>query len=405
MSTSLLYHGFGVRGYEYMSTGYSGGRTTFRIALPRERLRCPQCGGADVVCRGYSPPRLFLGVPIGNRPTQVEFEVPRVECVACGITRQVDVGFSDPHKRHTRQFARYALDLTDMMTIQDAALHLQVGWDLVKDLKKADLERRYAKPALRDLRHIAIDEICIGGGHRYLTVVLDLKTGAIVFVGEGKGASALDPFWKRLKASRARIRAVAVDMSPAFTKAVRENLPEATLVYDHFHIIKLFNEKLSQLRRDLHRSITDVMQKKALKGVRWLLLKNPENLDDAKGEGRRLREALDLNAPLAIAYYLKEDLRQLWSQPGKRAAGKFLTHWIRKAEVSGIPLLMTFARTLAAHRAGILAWYDHRISTAPLEGTNNKIRTLTRTAYGYRDRRFFILRLHALHETKFKIVG
>ncbi len=115
-------------------------------------------------------------------------------------------------------------------------------------------------------------------------------------------------------------------MSPAFTKAVRENLPDATLVYDHFHIIKLFNEKLTQLRRDLHRSITDVMQKKALKGVRWLLLKNPENLDDTKGESRRLREALDLNAPLATAYYLKEDLRLLWSQPGKRAAGKFLPH-------------------------------------------------------------------------------
>lgn len=191
MSTSLLYHGFGVRGYEYMSTEYSGGCTTFRIELLRKRLRCPECGSAEVVCKGYSPPRIFLGVPIGSRPTRIEFEVPRVRCEACGITRQVDVGFADPRKRYTRQFARYALELTSSMTIQDAARHLEVGWDLIKDLKKEDLERRYAKPALRDLRHIAIDEICIGGGHRYLTVVLDLKTGAIVFVGEGKGASAL----------------------------------------------------------------------------------------------------------------------------------------------------------------------------------------------------------------------
>lgn len=201
-------------------------------------------------------------------------------------------------------------------------------------------------------------------------------------------------------------------MSPAYTRAVRENLPEAAIVYDPFHVIKLFNEKLSELRRDLHRQLTDVFKKQALKGVRWLLLKNPENLDDATGavsrsigEGPRLQQALELNQPLATAYYLKEDLRQLWAQGGKREAGKFLTHWIRKAESSGIRMLIQFARTLAIHRAGILAWYDHLITTGPLEGTNNKIRTLTRLAYGYRDREFFILRLHALHETRFELVG
>ena len=404
MSTSLLYHAFGVRGYTYAGTDFREGRTVFRIEQPREKLRCPECGSTEVIAKG-AVSRTFLAVPIGRRSTQIEFDVSRVHCKACGITRQVDVGFAEPHKRYTRQFARYALDLTDSMTIQDVARHLQVGWDLIKDLKKEDLGRRFSKPKLRELRHIAIDEICIGHAHQYLTIVLDLRTGAIVFVGEGKGVKALEPFWKWLSASRAKIRAVAVDMSPAYTRAVRENLPQAAVVYDHFHVIKLFNEKLSELRRDMYRQLTDVLKKQALKGVRWLLLKNPDALDDAKGEVQRLKEALELNRPLATAYYLKEDLRQLWAQGGKREAGKFLTHWIRKAESSGIKILIQFARTLAIHRAGILAWYDHLITTGPLEGTNNKIRTLTRLAYGYRDREFFILRLHDLHETKFKLVG
>ena len=214
-------------------------------------------------------------------------------------------------------FERYALELGRRMTIRDVAMHLGVGWDVVKDIQKRDLSRRFAKPKLKHLRHIAIDEIAVAKGHRYLTVVLDLDSGAVVFVGDGKGADALKPFWKRLRPSGAKIEAVAMDMSAAYREAVSTNLPKAKIVFDRFHVVKLFNEKLSDLRRDLHREATDVLQKKVLKGTRWLLLKDPENLDEEKDEKQRLEEALALNEPLAAAYYLKEDLRQFWEQPGK----------------------------------------------------------------------------------------
>lgn len=292
-----------------------------------------------------------------------------------------------------------------MATIQDVAQHLGVGWDLIKDLKKSDLVRRFRKPKLRGLKRLAIDEICIGRGHRYRTLVLDLDSGAIVFVGQGKGADALKPFWKRLHSSRAKIQAVAVDLSPAYTAALRTHLPEATIVYDRFHIMKLFNEKLSDLRRELHREAIEGLHKQVLKGTRWLLLMNNENLDDAKGERQRLLEALKLNESLATAYYLKEDLRLLWEQSDVLAASKFLTSWIRRAESSGIRILQTFAKTLAIHRRGLLAWYSDAISTGPLEGTNNKIRALTRQAYGFRDQEYFMLQLYALHTTRVLLVG
>src|SRR5207248_7443740 len=131
------------------------------------------------------------------------------------------------------------------MTIRDVAKHLGVSWDVIKDIQKRDLSRRYRKPKLKHLRHIAIDEISIAKGHRYLTVVLDLDSGAVVFVGDGKGAKALQPFWVRLRAAHARIEAVATDMSLAYIQAVRRHLPGATHVFDHFHVIKLFNDKLS----------------------------------------------------------------------------------------------------------------------------------------------------------------
>jgi transposase len=217
------------------------------------------------------------------------------------------------------------------MTILDVARHLGVGWDMVKDIQKRDLTRRYAKPKLKLLRRIAIDEIAVAKGHKYMTVVMDLDSGAIVFGGDGKGAKALDPYWKRLWSSGAKVQAVAMDMSAAYREAVTKNLSKATIVFDHFHVVKLFNEKLSQLRRDLQREATDALEKKVLKGTRWLLLKAPENLDEAHDERSRLEEALALNKPLALAYYMKEDLRQLWSQPGKGLAIAFLNDWIKRA--------------------------------------------------------------------------
>jgi transposase len=235
--------------------------------------------------------------------------------------------------------------------------------------------------------------------------VLDLESGAVVFVGDGKGADALKPFWKRLRPSRARIQAVAMDMSAAYRQAVATALPKAKIVFDHFHVIKLFNERLSELRRELYREATDVQQKKVLKGTRWLLLKNPENLDVEKDEKRRLKEALKLNEPLAVAYYLKDDLRRFWEQPGKRFATVFLDGWIRRAEASGIKILQQMAKTLAAHRSGLLAYYDVMITSGPMEGTNNKIKTMKRQAYGFRDLEFFKLKILAIHETKYALVG
>jgi transposase len=150
----------------------------------------------------------------------VDLAIPRVECRACGLVRQVDVSFAKPRRSYTKAFERYALELSRRMMIYDVARHLNVGWDLIKDIQKRDLLRRYAKPKLKHLRCIAIDEIAVAKGHRYLAVVMDLDNGAMVFVGDGKGADALKPFWKRLRPSKAKIEAVAMDMSGAYWGAV-----------------------------------------------------------------------------------------------------------------------------------------------------------------------------------------
>jgi transposase len=404
MSTSLLYHAFAIRGYQYVRTEYGEGEVRFHVEHPQETWRCSACGARDVSPRGCVERRLRM-VPVGRKPVWVVLPIPRLACQRCGVIRQAAIGFADPRVSYTRAFARYALELSRHMTIQDVAEHLNVSWDVVKEIQREHLTRRFARPKLKHLRQIAIDEISIGKGHRYLTLVLDLESGAVVFVGDGKGADALRPFWSRLRSSGAKIKAVAIDMSLAYIEAVTSHLPRAKIVFDHFHIIKLYNEKLSDLRRQVYHSLTDVLQKKVLKGTRWLLLMNPENLDKKKNEPQRLQEALDLNAPLYVAYYLKEQLRLVWDQPDKKTARENLNAWIALADYSGVRMLQQMAKTLAFHREGILAWYDYPISTGPLEGTNNKIKTMKRQAYGFRDHEFLKLKILGIHETKYALVG
>jgi transposase len=404
MSTSLLYHAFGVRDYRYVKTEYVGGEVFFTIERKTDTCRCAACGSQNVWRQGCVT-RPFHALPIGARPVTLMAKIPRLLCHDCGKTRQAVVGFATSRRTYTKSFERYVLELSQHMTIKDVAEHLGVSWDVVKDIQKRHLQKRFSKPKLKHLRQIAIDEISVGKGHRYVTIVLDLESGAVVHVGEGKGGDSLIAFWKRLRASRAKIKAVATDMSPAYIDAVTTHLPNATLVFDRFHVIKLYNDKLSVLRRDLHRQLTDTMQKDALKGVRWLLLKRKENLDPSRHELERLQEALRLNEPLAIAYYLKDELNEIWEQDDEEAAQSLLMDWILYAESTGIRMLHQFAKTLRFHATGILAYYDYPISTGPLEGTNNKIKTMKRQAYGFRDPEFLKLKILGIHETRYALVG
>lgn len=407
MSRDLLYHTLGVEGYRLVKIDEAtvdGGVLIHIEEEEEEVLCCSACGSTDVIRRGGNPRALRM-LPIGSKGVTAIVVLSRVECKDCGLVRQVRIPFADPRRTYTHAFERYAMELSKLMTIKDVAHHLGVAWDVVKEIQTRYLERNYADPSLEKVRRLAIDEIAIAKGHKYLTVVMDLDTGAIVYVGQSRSADALEGLWPRLRAAGARILAVAMDMSAAYHLAVSTHLPHVRIVFDHFHLIKLFNDKLSDLRREVHREAVDCLHKKALKGTRWLLLKNAADLDPTRNEHQRLEEALALNKPLATAYYMKENLRQIWSQPNKAGGERFLNEWIAQAQSSGVRMLQKFAVTLGAYRSGILAWYDHPITTARLEGTNNKIKTLKRQAYGYRDQHYFTLRLFALHESRYALVG
>lgn len=405
MSISLMYHAFGIKAkYEYIKQEFIKGAVIFTIERPIYECRCAACGSRKVRRRGQKE-RLLRNIPIGSKATYIKLRINRLECMECNRILQDAIPFAARQKSYTKSFERYVLELSKEMSIKSIANHLGTSWDLIKEIQRAHLKRRYATLKAKDLQFLAIDEIASHKGHKYLTIVMDLERGSVIYVGEGRKSDSLDKLWRKLGRYKKNIQAVAMDMWPAYIDAVSSNLPQAKIVYDHFHIAKMFNDKLSDLRRDLHREVKDVMQKEVLKGTRWLLLKNQSNLNNKKNEKQKLDEALSINKPLATAYYLKEELRLLWNEKTVDEAKKFLGKWCKRAFASRVAMLIKMAKTLLTHRTGIFNYFHYRISTAPLEGTNNKIKVLKRKMYGFRDFEFFKLKIFDLHNHNFELKG
>ena len=398
MNSSFLYHAWGLYTLECTREEYKGNTIILHVQTKDRIKACPKCGKLHLVRNGYRM-RDFIGLPIGGKKVVIRMKVQRYKCRDCDFDQQERIPFATGSRSYTHRFAKYVVDLLRGMTLQDVSNHLGVSWDTVKEIHSTYLERHYSPPSLEGVEDIGIDEFAVRKGHVYKTIVVDLGSGRVLHVGEGKGADALNGFWRKVRRKGVRIRHVATDLSAAFIASVLENCPGAVHVFDHFHVVKLMNEKLDDIRRKVYSMEKDVNKRKVLKGTRYLLLGNGADIFD-KQHKTRLDNALTMNEPLSKAYYLKEQLRQIWMQPVKAMGESVFDDWVRQAEQSKIPQLQKMAVTMRAYKAGILAWYDCHLSTGKVEGINNKIKVMKRNAYGFRDDRYFKLRLYALHDCR-----
>lgn len=284
-------------------------------------------------------------------------------------------------------------------TIQDISNYLHMSWHTIKQIDKEYLKKHFSRPPLKDVKYIGIDEFAVKKGHQYNTVIVNLQSGQVIYVGEGHKKESLNPFWKRLKSSGAQVKAAAIDMWPAYIESIKENLPKADIVFDHFHIVKNLNTTIDEIRKGLYREEKELNKKDVIKGTRWLLLRNSENLNSRQNDD--LQEALKMNQPLAACYYLKEELGLLWSCTSIEQATIFLDYWVKKVFKTKVFAMYKFANSLLAHRTGILNYFKHYITTAAVEGINNKIKVLKRKAYGYRDNEYFGLKIISMNYIKY----
>jgi transposase len=401
MSTSILYHAFGLRGIEYRATRFEGEHIVFEAEMTTRNIPCPACNNEKVVFKGNKW-REFLMPTIGRKRCLLNLLLHRVRCTQCGHLWWPRLSFMVGKHTYVRSFALQVMDLLKIGTIQDVANFMRTGWDIVKNIHKMKLKSRYKSRPLKRVKYLGVDEFAIRKGHSYMTIFVDLKDGRIIHAVEGKSKDDIRPFLKRLKQHARKLKAIAMDMSASYFWAVREILPDVDVVFDRFHVMSLMSKAIDSFRREYQRTMSRA-GRKLLKGSRFLLLGNYENLDADKRS--RLDELLQLNEPLATMHIMKEQLRLFWDQKDRKSAESFLKNWCFEAMNSSIVQLTKVARTLMLYRTGILSYFDHRITNGPVEGLVNKIKTLKRQAYGYRDMEYFKLRLYHLHCQRYSLAG
>jgi len=396
-TTSYIYHALGLLRYCHLRTEYVGGAIYHHVVRKKEARRCAACGARwhELMMQGRFQ-RSFRALPVGRRAQFVVLHGHFQYCQRCARTLREPIDFARGKRRRLQAFDHYVVELCRIAPIKHVALFLAVGWDLVKEIFTAHLSTRLRKRKLNKIRYLAVDEFSTRKGHHYMTVVLDLETGHILHAHEGRDAHALIPFLVKLKRKKAKITAVAMDMSPAYMQAVRQVFPGVDIVHDPYHVVTIVNRVIDETRRDMARELSGA-DKQLIKGTRFLLLRALEDLKPSSLE--RLMMLMEVNEPLYAAYLLKEDLRTFWNLPNTELGSVFLDAWIQQARCLGMKHFSKLADTLERHRCGLLSYFTHRISTGPLEGLNNKIKVLKRQAYGFRDMTYFKLRLYFIHES------
>jgi len=355
--------------------------------------RCGGCG-QSVTAIHDSEERWVRDLPILDAETWLLVHRVRVECPACGPKLE-DLSWLAPYARLTRRLEDSVARLCQVLPVLHVAQWFELDWKTVKAIDKASLERALGPVDVAGVEQIVMDEFAIQKGHRYATVIVEPETKRVLWVGRGRSREDIRPFFELLgPEGRQRLKAVAMDMNGAYEAEVRQQCPQAEIVYDQFHVVaKYGREVVDEVRTAEARHAQSQGERQVLKGSRWLLLRNAENL---KREDRvRLKELLTINRRLATVYVLKDDLKFLWTYRLPNWAMQFWRDWRSRAMHSAIQPLKRFTRRLAEKLAGLLAHCEFPLHTSLLEGINNKIKVIKRMAYGFRDDYYFFLKIRA----------
>lgn len=365
-----------VRGFEF---------TSAELILDVEPTsRRPYCGGCFQRAHTVHDrrERTWRHLDLGGLATLLRYAIRRVVCRRCGVTTEL-IPWAEPGSGgFTREFedrVAYITQRTDRTTVSTL---MRVAWETVGRIAARVAGRIGPSDPLKGLTHIGVDEISYRKHHKYLTVVVDHVLGRVVWVKEGRNAETLQSFFDDLGPQRtAQIQVVTLDMSASYIRAVQEAAPQAQLVFDRFHVQRLAHDALDALRREQWREQAGTEEGQAIKHMRWILLKNPWNLEH--GDHERLAVLSRTNASLYRGYLLKEALIDVLDRRQVHVARERLTDWLAWAARSRLRPFVKLARTIRKYFDGILAYVATGLSNGRTEGLNGKIRTLTRRAYGF----------------------
>ncbi len=356
---------------------------------------CSSCGGPCRLVHDCEERRV-RDLPIFEVPVELIVPRLRVACPRCGAKLE-RLSWLEGYARVTTRLASSVARLCQVMSVRHVAHLYRLAWTAVKRIDFRHLERTLEPVEFSAVTVIGMDEFAIQKGHRYATVIVEPSRKRVLWVGRGRGREDVRPFFDLLGAAGcARLQAAVMDMNAGYAEEVRSRCPQAEIVYDLFHVVaKYGREVIDRVRVDeANRLRQDRPARHLVKGSRWLLLRNRENVTREEDQVR-LDELLAANRALFTVYVLKDDLKMLWDYRHPGYALRFWQQWYRRAIRSRIEPLKAFARRLRPYLPGILAHCRWPLGTNLIEGINNRIKVIKRMAYGFRDDAYFFLKIRA----------
>ena len=353
------------------------------VVAVRMRRRRRVCSRGGQVCAATHDTVLcrWRHLDLGGQRCYLVAQVRRVKCADCGV--RVEAVPWARGARFTRDFEDVVAYLAQQMAKAPIARLMRIAWDTVGAIVERVIAERLDPRRLDGLRAVGVDEVSYRRRHRYLTVVADHDTGRIVWLAKGRNAATLQAFFDELGERRATIRAVSIDMSGSYEKAIRDSVPQAEVCFDPFHVVRVAADAVDQVRRDEwnahERSHTTTGR--WVKNTRWALLKAPDRQSlDQLGT---LGEVYVRNQRLYRAFLLYHQLRLLYALEDPTLAPAHLDAWLRWAARSKLAPFVKAARTLRGHRTGVLAAIRLGLSNGRLEGLNSRVRLISHRSFGF----------------------
>jgi transposase len=365
------------------------------VQIDRLGKRLLRCGVCRQRCRevyDVRKEREWRDLSMRKVPLKLRYGPRRVECPRCGV-RVEDFPWAEPWARVTTALANAVAILARELSWQGTAREYGLDWKTVAAIVKRAVKYGLANRARPPVHVIGIDEVSRRKGQVYLTVVYDLERRVLLWVGEDRTEEAVKKFFTEEMGRRRcqTLRVVCMDMWAPYAKLVRDHAVKAQILFDRFHIVKHLHEAVDEARRELWRRLTS-KERVDFKGTRWLLLKNPWNLNS--GQKERLSTLVRWNTPLVRAWYLKESFQLFWTYKQPWRAKQHLLKWMNSAMRSKLEPFKKFVQMLRSHLDGVLAWTKTRLSNGAVEGMNNKIKSISHRSFGFRSAENFIAAIY-----------
>jgi transposase len=347
--------------------------------------KCPVCRQSGPLY-DHDQERSWRHLDTCQCQTFIHARLPRVNCPVHGV-QQVPAPWAERGARFTLAFESRGIDTLKECDVTGGCRLLQAGWKEIWGILERAVQRGLKRKERRIPEYLSIDEKSFAKRHKYETLVCDLKNGTVEYVVDERSQESLEEYYRLFTEEECRsVKAVAMDMWDPYVAATRDWLPQADIVFDRFHVVRLVTQAVDKVRRQEHKLLKE-QGDETLNKTRYLWLANEENIPDWRRE--EFAELRQINLKTSRAWALKESLRPFWDYKYPKWAEGFFARWYYWATHSRLSPMVKAAKTLKNHLPNILTFFKHRITNAVAEGLNSKIQMVKQMACGFRNREHY----------------